>query len=281
VFPVGHNPHDDWKILFETSSTFHSRIVIRTNRQRVQLVSERGVSSSMFLHDGFPTSRIYHYAFIPHIMFNKPKFHTMLMLGGGGFCLPTYLNKLKRVSVITTVEKDPSLYPLARKFFSAPRQSKFYRVVTKEAVSFLAQDRQCYDIVYIDIGWSKSYKPENMPLDKHIRSALSYATRRVRNPEGFFLANFLTPLDKKGEKWFGSYHALLTNYYKTVFVFADFPNDLKRDQDITVVCSNIPMKDLHTIKNKEILGTLAPSRKNLLGEIPLHLILTQKDNLPD
>ncbi|HVV66875.1 MAG TPA: fused MFS/spermidine synthase [Candidatus Saccharimonadales bacterium] len=78
----------------------------------------------------------------------RPK--SILVLGGGGFTLPTAARKAFPELSIDVVELDPGLVGIAQQYFSfQPDQN--LRVYVQDGLSFIKTSTQTYDLVVVDV----------------------------------------------------------------------------------------------------------------------------------
>jgi spermidine synthase len=78
-----------------------------------------------------------------------PQLHSILELGFGGGRIASYLHQFLPETRITSVELDPVVVELAKKYFDVRDDDRF-REVIKDGRLFLANTKEHYDIILID-----------------------------------------------------------------------------------------------------------------------------------
>jgi spermidine synthase len=103
---------------------------------------------------------------------------SVLVLGGAGGSLATML--ARRGRRVTVVDIDPTAHRLAECYFALDRRVKW---VTQDATAFLAQSRETFDAVVIDVCDAQGSVPSFATPD-----VISQALQRV-TPEGSLVIN--------------------------------------------------------------------------------------------
>lgn len=224
--------------LFKYASLMHPsiRVVDHTDRQFRALYFDDKLASRSYWSDQFPVSNIYHYFFLCAAHLAKKPWR-VLIAGGGGFCLPTYLAHFDPQMKVETVEIDPYLYPIAQLYFGAPAPSDLYRVFHTDVLQFEeTSSRDRYDVLFIDIGW----RERDRKADQAIKATLEAAFPKV-TPKGFFMANFMSTYHGNGQKWMNKWIKIISQKWPYVTVFLDFPDQPETFQDIIVIASTQPL----------------------------------------
>jgi spermidine synthase len=117
-----------------------------------------------------------------------PKAERFLMLGLGCGILATTLTRMGKD--VTAVEIEPEIYRAARRYFGLPEA---VHVALEDARTFLAFDRNQYDVVVLD-----AYAGENSPWYLVTREGLMAVRERLA-PGGRMVINVLTHADGTGE----------------------------------------------------------------------------------
>lgn len=227
------------KLLYKCPSKIHGEISIIRNssKKTIELLCNgKRSSASYFRKNFFPFARLYHYYFL--LPLYKNRFNKLLFIGGGGFCLPSYVSKNFKDKKVITIEIDSLLHDLAKKYLNAEKVNRNFLVFNQEGLNFLKKDSQKYDSIFVDIGWRKDYKIGKLEAEEHIKKTLKQTNQRLKK-NGFILANFMLILSKEHISWFEKIVIKdLKNKYQTVLVFADNPQDYKNLQDVTIIASD-------------------------------------------
>lgn len=123
---------------------------------------------------------------------DAPKAVSALVLGGGGFAVPTYLAVTRPDSEIDTVEIDPAVVSTARDFFGY-RESARWRTHVMDARVFLSRqqgpDARQWDFILGDL-----VNDYSVPSHLTTRETLQ-AVKRVLKPGGVFMMNLIDSHD--------------------------------------------------------------------------------------
>jgi spermidine synthase len=160
----------------------------------------------------------------------KPNASKVLMMGGGGYCVPRHITATRPGVSIDIVELDPGITDIARRYFhltDRPGQ----RIYHEDARLFLNREAASgarYDAVFGDV-FGSSY---NIPF--HMTTAECMArVRELLAPDGVFVVNIISSID---DKLFSGVYASIAESFPTVMIFpATFPNDESRRQNIMIV----------------------------------------------
>jgi spermidine synthase len=114
-----------------------------------------------------------------------PKLHSILEIGLGGGRTASYLHHYLPEVEITSVELDPVVLELARKYFNVKDGGKF-NVVTKDGRLFLTDTKAKYDIILID-----AYRAPFVPF--HLLTKEFYQIVRDHLVDGGVIAQNVEP----------------------------------------------------------------------------------------
>ena len=152
----------------------------------------------------------------------------VLVLGLGAGSIPLYLQRVMPDAIIDSVELDPGVIDVSRKYFGL-RETKTFRLIENDARVFLNRNAEPYDIIIVD-AFTGSYIPF------HLMTKEFYQLVRSRlAPGGVAAFNFIP-----AERLFDS------NIRTVKSAFDDL--DLFKSDDRTYSMSNVI-----------VLGRLAPS----------------------
>jgi spermidine synthase len=167
----------------------------------------------------------------------KPDASKILMMGGGGYCVPRHITETRPGVSVDIVELDPGITDIARRYFhltDRPGQ----RIYHEDARLFLNRETASdirYDAVFGDV-FGSSY---NIPF--HMTTAECMArVRGLLAHDGVFIVNIISSVD---DKLFSGVYASIAESFPTVMIFpATFPNDESRRQNIMIVALASPVQ---------------------------------------
>ena len=86
-----------------------------------------------------------------------PDIKRVLVLGLGAGSVPVYLNRFLPDAIIDTVELDPGVIEVSRKYFGL-RETKTFHLIESDARVFLNRHTEPYDLIFVD-AFTGSYIP--------------------------------------------------------------------------------------------------------------------------
>lgn len=164
----------------------------------------------------------------------KPDAKNVLMLGGGGYCVPKYLAATRPNVAIDVVELDPGITKAARDYFNLvdrPNQSIYH----EDARQFLNREaglgERKYDAIFEDV-FGSAY---NIPF--HLTSV--ECMKRVHallEPDGVFVVNVIGSLRGRQSGVFGGIYASIAEVFPSVMIFpASYPDSEYALQNVMIV----------------------------------------------
>jgi len=184
----------------------------------------------------------------------------MLFIGGGGLCLPSYVFRNFPDKQVSVVEIDRVVLKLATKYFLRPFNKNFL-IFCEEGLSFLKKNKSLQNSIFIDIGLHKNYDQGlSVDVNKYITKLILLSHKRLKK-NGFLLINIMTFLSELEMKWFNETVLKPMKFkYKSVFVFADFPNDKKKLQDLIIIAHTKKINESDLTNNLITNYTFFPNR---------------------
>jgi spermidine synthase len=119
---------------------------------------------------------------------NEPK--RVLVVGLGGGTLPSFLHKHYPRMVIDSVDIDPDVVEVAKKYFGF-REDTNMRAYVEDGRQFIENCKAPYDIIFLD-----AYGSEDIPYHMATREFLQ-AVRRVLAPKGIAASSILRAADNR------------------------------------------------------------------------------------
>jgi spermidine synthase len=207
------------------------RMALSTNlRVRVLQTDPMGAQSLMFVDR--PNDLYSDYTKFYDLAFHyKPDVKNVLMLGGGGYCVPKHITATRPQVAVDVVELDPGITEAAREhFFLTVRPGQ--RIFHEDARIFLNRESASgnlkYDAVFEDVYGSSYNIPFHMTTAecmKNIRSLLS--------DDGVFIVNIISSID--GELFSGIYSSIAAAFPVVMIYPATYPNSVGTRQNIMIV----------------------------------------------
>jgi spermidine synthase len=161
----------------------------------------------------------------------KPDAKRVLMLGGGGYCVPKHITATRPEVSVDIVELDPGITDIAREYFylsDRPGQAIYHEdarmFLNREAISSKGK----YDAIFEDV-FGSSY---NIPFHMTTVECMS-RIRDLLSPDGVFVVNIISSID---HNLFSGIYSSVSASFPTVMIFpATYPNDASRRQNIMIV----------------------------------------------
>lgn len=150
--------------------------------------------------------------------FFKPQYTKALMLGGAVQTYPSYLIEKNQNLSIDSVEIDPSLLDISRRYFmytDSPRITPIH----KDARVFLNAATNTYDVIFVDVFSSMLTIPFQLTTKEAV-SSLS----RLAGDDGIVLVNLISSIEGPGSDFFRSMYTTYTSQFDTVKIFKTSPN---------------------------------------------------------
>jgi spermidine synthase len=207
------------------------RVDFNTNREiRILQTDPMGAQSLMYMDA--PNELYSNYTRFYDLAFHfKPDARRVLMLGGGGYCVPKRLAETRPDVSLDVVELDPGITRAARDYFhleDRPGQ----RIFHEDARMFLnreaAKGELQYDAIFEDV-YGSSY---NIPF--HMTTVECMARiRELIAPDGVFIVNIISAIS--GEL-FGGIYASIASAFPSVMIFpASYPNSANARQNVMII----------------------------------------------
>lgn len=165
---------------------------------------------------------------------NKGKDKKSLLIGGGAYTFPLVVNKKNPEQKIDIVEIDPKLTDVAKREFGyiVARNSQVFH---EDGRTFLARNKQKYDVIYMD-----AFNSLSVPFQLTTREAIEDISRSL-TLDGIVVANIISPA--KGEYSFLQVQAATyKEKFKYLKAFVVDKNVAKSTrQNVILVASNQPI----------------------------------------
>lgn len=203
---------------------------------RVMATHPKAVQSAMFLHD--PLALAVEYTRFYELAWHfKPDIKTVLMLGGGGYSFPKYALAQHPDVTLETVELDPGITALARRFFALQEQPRLI-IHHQDARIFLERNQKTFDAVLVDVFSSHYSIPFHLATEEavtRIHAALG--------EDGVALVNILSAIEGPRGRFLRAARATYAKVFPRVELFAvSDPRDGNRWQNVMLVALKSPSR---------------------------------------
>jgi spermidine synthase len=162
----------------------------------------------------------------------SPAARRVLVIGGGGYCVPRDVLRHNPAAHVDVVELDPAVTDLATRFClkeTTGRLTTFH----EDARPFLGRPGAArYDVIIGD-AFSSSY---TLPFHLTTREATAAMAARLKTG-GLLLVNIISALEGPHSRFFRAYYRTLTSVFRTVLVFpVQNPENGWQVQNIVLAC---------------------------------------------
>jgi spermidine synthase len=160
----------------------------------------------------------------------RPDIKNVLMLGGGGYCVPKHIGATRPGVAVDVVELDPGITETARKYFGL-RDRENHRIFHEDARNFINRESASgakYDAIFEDVFGSSYNIPFHMTTSECMGKIRSLLT-----DGGVFVVNIISSLD--GELFSGIYSSIASAFPTVMIYPATYPNSVAARQNIMIV----------------------------------------------
>lgn len=244
-------PISQAKILEEERSLYQNVYVIKEDGvicMRFRQKSHHDLSQSCVFDDGSKQLIFDYYKLVMGATFFLDNPKDILVIGLGGGVLVSAYQDIYPGANITSVEIDPVVAKMAKKYFGYSDKGEQYETHLKDGRVFvkrgLRKDKR-YDFILLD-AFNSDYIPEHMMTKEYLEEV-----KRLLKPNGMVVANTFSSsalFDHESE----TYKAVFGELYQIRF------NNQKNNRVIVVSNSKLPTKEKLLKKVKEFKPILLP-----------------------
>ncbi|MBQ9419124.1 MAG: fused MFS/spermidine synthase [Synergistaceae bacterium] len=192
----------------------------RRNGRRVRILITDPDAAQSLMYTDHPSELVSEYTKFYDLAFHyKPDTKKILMLGGGGYCVPRHLLSQSRDISVDVVELDPGVTQAARDYFDLkddPRLTIFH----EDARTFLNRnafdenETGKYDAIFMDTFTSATVIPFQLTTVE-----TAERLRRLLKPDGVLIVNIIASVyGPKAGVFHGIYKAF-SNSFSTMMIF--------------------------------------------------------------
>ena len=181
-----------------------------------------------------------------------PSFKKILSIGLGAGNLEKNLLYLFPKIKLTTVEIDPEIIKIARRYFKLkPRPN--HQIVVADGRKYLEKTKEQFDIIFIDAFGSR-YLPGPLFTKEFFVSC-----KKCLSPNGLLSININSSLKHAPSKLFKSIYRTATTSFPTLFIVPRWPERPEKIQNILLFATVQPLK--LDPKEVELKSKKLPGRK--------------------
>ena len=205
---------------------------------RLMQTDPMGAQSLIYLDD--PIELFSKYTQFYDLAFHyRPKTKQVLMLGGGGYCVPRKIIDQKPNVSVDVVELDPGITQAARDFFflkDSPNLSIFHedaRIFLNRAA--LDESKQGhYGAIFEDVFGSAYNIPFHLATVECMQNI-----QKILSKDGVFIVNVISSLEGEQSGVFHGIYSSIAEVFPKVLIFpASLPDDPTQPQNIMIVAFN-------------------------------------------
>lgn len=188
------------------------------NNRRVRVMVTSPEAAQSLMYTDHPSELVSEYTKFYDLAFHyKPDTKRVLMLGGGGYCVPRYLLANRPDVSIDVVELDPGVTQAARQYFDL-KDNPNMRIFHEDARTFLNRAASDglgqYDAIFMDTFTSAIVIPFQMTTvetAKHLREILK--------PDGSLIVNIIASVYGPKSGVFHGIYKAFSSSFPTMMIF--------------------------------------------------------------
>ncbi len=199
------------KVIFERDTMYHHIKVIDSGGRRF-LKFDRQDQSGIYLR--LPYRSCLKYADFVHLaMVFQPETKKFLTIGLGGGSVPREFFQDYPRLLIESVELDPVVIKVARRYFFLPRNRRFI-IHEADGRRFLVRSDETYDIIFTD-----AYFAEAMPFHLLTKEFFELVRKRL-SPEGVLVSNIIGSVKGRYSQLYRSVLKTIRTVFPVTYTFA-------------------------------------------------------------
>lgn len=188
------------------------------NGRRVRVLITNPDAAQSLMYTDNPSELVSEYTKFYDLAFHyKPDTKKVLMLGGGGYCIPRYLLSERPDVSIDVVELDPGVTEAARKYFEL-KDNDNLRIFHEDARTFLNRSEhgrvEQYDAIFMDTFNSWTSIPFQMTTVE-----TAECLRKFLKPDGVLIVNIIASMYGPKSGVFHGIYKAFSNSFSTMMIF--------------------------------------------------------------
>ncbi len=200
--------------------------------------TDPGGAAQSFMFVDRPTELVSRYVKYNELAFyGKPDIKRVLIIGGGGYCIPKNLLATRPEVEIDVVEIDPGITAIARRFFALEDNPRL-RIYHEDARRFLRrmkmeQGERKYDFIFGD-AFNSAY---NLPFHLTTKEYMQEVFEQL-SEDGIFMTNIIASTGGRKHRLFRGFYQALAEVFPQVEAFSVHdPNEEIETQNIVLLGS--------------------------------------------
>lgn len=202
-----------------------------TSSRTVRLLQTDPLGSQSVMYLDAPDELYSDYTKFYDLAFHfRPETKRVLMMGGGGYCVPKHITATRPEVEVDVVELDPGITQIARDhFFLTDRPGQ--RIFHEDARLFVnresAEGTNRYDAIFEDVFGSSYSIPFHLTTTECMKGVSDLLA-----DGGVLVINIIAELNSE---LFAGIYSSIADHFKTVMIFpATFPNSAGQRQNIMI-----------------------------------------------
>lgn len=188
------------------------------NGRRVRILITNPDAAQSLMYTDNPSELVSEYTKFYDLAFHyKPDTQKVLMLGGGGYCVPRYLLSEKQNVSIDVVEIDPGITEAAREYFDLEDDDRL-QIFHEDARTFLNRSEhgniEQYDAIFMDTFNSWTSIPFQMTTVE-----TAERLRKFLKPDGVLIVNIIASLYGPKSGVFHGIYKAFSSAFSTMMIF--------------------------------------------------------------
>ena len=143
-----------------------------------------------------------------------PELGRALAIGGGAYSVPKAILRDSPATMIDVAEIEPSLYPLAQRYFGLQESPRLNNYVV-DGRRFLAETEQKYDLIFLDVYHAFA----SMPMQFTSREFFQLAQDKL-NRKGVLITNYFGSLAPSTRPLIESIYKTMQSSFAQVYLIA-------------------------------------------------------------
>ena len=163
----------------------------------------------------------------------RPSIRSVCVIGLGGASLPRAVARLLPDASIVSVEIDPVVAEIARKYFLY-QESPRVRTVVEDGRVFLTRTNETFDLIVLD-----AYNSTGVPFHLMTQEFFEIVRKRLK-PDGVFAANFIGRLmGTEGRLFWASYRTIRRQFHQVYVVSSELAAGDRNPQGTMIVLATV------------------------------------------
>jgi spermidine synthase len=262
---AGRGAVSNEQVLLQKDTPYHHILVTQLLETRWLRFDNHTQSAVNIVHPERPVAA--YEQGLPLALAIRPATRSVCMIGLGGGDVVRYLSHVRPDMEIESVEVDPAVADVARRFFLY-RESGRVRTAVEDGRTFLARGGRPYDLIILD-----AFNSTGVPF--HLTTREFFQTLRGRlSPDGVFAANFVGRLmGRDGALFWAAYRTIRRQFGQVYLVNSDLSAGRTSFTGNVLLFATVSADPLDLdVVQRNARALAEQSRLMALDEVATHLI---------